>query len=58
MTKTTTHYNGVTECEATIEHPADIPESLAELTMQILRMHKKNGDLAWVDDMLLELEAE
>ena len=58
MTKTDSNHLCVAEIEAKIEMKSDIPENLASLTMQILRIHKQNGDLAWVDDMLLELETE
>ena len=58
MMKIDSNHLCVAEIEANIEMESDIPDNLASLTMQILRIHKQNGDLAWVDDMLLELEAE
>jgi hypothetical protein len=33
-----------------------IPDNLAKLTMVVLKMHEANGDLAWVGDMVEELE--
>ena len=40
-----------------IEDGSDIPETLATATIRILKVHHKNGDLAWVEDMIAELEA-
>lgn len=42
------------------DHPDDrgrIPDKLAEATLTLLRLHRDNGDLAWVADMIQELEA-
>ena len=38
-----------------VAEASDIPGNLAELTLWVLRMHKANGDLAWVEDMIAEL---
>ena len=33
-----------------------IPDNLARLTETVLKMHKVNGDLAWVQDMAHDME--
>lgn len=33
-----------------------IPDKLAEATFTLLHVHKANGDLAWVGDMVSEME--
>lgn len=35
----------------------EIPPNLASMTMLLLAVHAANGDLAWVSDMLHEMEA-
>jgi hypothetical protein len=42
----------------TIESPGEIPAPLANETMRLLTIHQVNGDLDWVKDMILELEAQ
>ena len=58
MKKRDTSTAEVAETKTEIEMAYDIPDNLASVTMQILRIHQQNGDLAWVSDMLCELEAE
>ena len=46
---------------ASFEHADDsgrIPDKLAEATLTLLRLHKANGDLTWVNDMIGEVESE
>lgn len=33
-----------------------IPPNLATATLALLELHRRNGDLAWVGDMLLQME--
>jgi len=40
-----------------IVEACEIPDDLASVTMDLLRVHADNGDLAWVEDMIAELEA-
>lgn len=46
----------VAETEIQLDEAGDIPENLATLTMQLLEIHRQNGDLGWVNDMLIDLE--
>ena len=39
-----------------IESEGEVPGELAAETMRILKIHQLNGDLGWVEDMLLELK--
>jgi len=41
----------------TVEMASDIPEDLGEATLALLQIHAANGDLAWVADMIAEMEA-
>lgn len=41
-----------------VEFEGEIPEALAKETMNILRIHQVNGDLGWVKDMIIDLEAQ
>ena len=46
---------------ASFEHADDsgrIPDKLAEATFTLLYLHKANGDLAWVNDMIGEVESK
>jgi hypothetical protein len=58
MKKIDTNNAEITVTKTEIEMAYDIPDNLVSVTMQILRIHQQNGDLAWVSDMLCELEAE
>ena len=40
----------------TVEMASDIPEALGDLTLHLLSLHAANGDLAWVADMIAEME--
>lgn len=33
-----------------------IPPNLATATLALLELHRRNGDLAWVGDMLIQME--
>ena len=41
-----------------VEVAGEIPEELAAETMRILEIHRLNGDLGWVKDMIHDLEAQ
>ncbi len=38
--------------------PGEIPPNLANATQLLIDLHKANGDLAWVSDMVTEAEVE
>ena len=42
----------------TNEDRGRIPDNLAALTYTVLMLHRANGDLAWVSDMLAEAESQ
>ena len=62
MGKATTYYpSGVQHRKAEIaivETDGEIPPYLAAETMRILELHRLNGDLGWVKDMIHDLEAQ
>ncbi|ABK43830.1 hypothetical protein Mmc1_2582 [Magnetococcus marinus MC-1] len=58
MTKIDTIHAKVNATMREVEDNSEIPEKLAALTKQILEIHRRNGDLGWLSDMLQEIEAE
>ena len=39
-----------------VEDKSDVPENLAHLTVDLLRLHARTGDLLWVYDLLAEAQ--
>ncbi|ABK45245.1 hypothetical protein Mmc1_2752 [Magnetococcus marinus MC-1] len=58
MTKIDTIHAKVNATMREVEDNSEIPEKLAALTKQILEIHRRNGDLGWLSDMLQEIEVE
>ena len=44
--------------EHTVDSIGEIPPNLAAMTMLLLMLHRVNGDLAWVADMVAEVEED